>query len=745
MSDYRLNPEERIDVEAVLQDLERYHPRRRSWVWRAKAEDQKAGPFQYRELSQPMKDSVGLMTAHYFDNIDPQPMPTITTEIASGRFEDDIRRMRMAAHHGADHIMVIRTAGQSHFDGLIEGTPQGIGGVPITRKQVRAQRKALDMIEVEVGRPINYHSYVSGVAGPDVAVMFAEEGVNGCHQDPQYNVIYRNINMIRSFVDACESKKVIAWAGMAQIDGAHNANATAREAWKVMPELMVQHAINAAFSASVGIDKKQICLSTVPPTATPAPCVFMDLPYAVALRDLFTEYRMRAQMNTKYVESSTRDATVTHVLNMLISKLTSADIQSTITPDEGRNVPWHIYNIEACDTAKQTLLGLDGLMDMVELKQDGPLREGARELKERAVLFFEEILEAGGYFNAVQQGFFVDSGLYPERNNDGIVREISGGVGAGTVFERAKDYMAPVTAHYGYNNVAQYDEKAVADPASLIGGCTFEDPEKIVYIDELDEEDNVNVRMEETAKYRGSDCHTLKPEMEWLADGIVMVNLFFPTSKKIAEAAAVETGRRMGLQEVEVISREILQEAEGTRVEIKGKVNFDLDMNQLEIPKEPDVMTDDEIREDIQRKPMTVVCGTVGNDEHSVGLREIIDIKHGGIEKYGIKVHYLGTSVPVEKLVNAAVELDADAILASTIISHDDIHYKNIASIDRLAKEMGVRDKLMLLVGGTQVTPEIAVQMGADAGFGRGTKGVHNATFLVKRRREMEAAGKWPR
>lgn len=71
--------------------------------------------------------------------------------------------------------------------------------------------------------------------------MFAEEGVNGVHQDPQYNVIYRNINMIRSFVDACESKKLIAWAGQAQIDGAHNANATARDAWKVMPELMVQH------------------------------------------------------------------------------------------------------------------------------------------------------------------------------------------------------------------------------------------------------------------------------------------------------------------------------------------------------------------------------------------------------------------------------------------------------------------------------------------------------------------------
>ena len=748
MSDYKLNKSERIDVEEILKDLEHYHPRRRGWTWRQPAPEAqlKQGPFQYRDISANMEgDSVGLMTAHYFENIDPQPMPTITTEIASGRFEDDIRRMRMAAHHGADHIMVIRTAGQSHFDGLIEGTPQGSGGVPITRKQVRAQRKALDMIEDEVGRPINYHSYVSGVAGPDVAVMFAEEGVNGCHQDPQYNVIYRNVNMVRSFVDACESKKIIAWADMAQIDGAHNANATAREAWKVMPELMVQHAINAAFSASVGIQKKQICLSTVPPTATPAPCVFMDLPYAVALRDLFTEYRMRAQMNTKYVESSTRDATVTHVLNMLISKLTSADIQSTITPDEGRNVPWHIYNIEACDTAKQTLLGMDGLMDMVQLKEDGPLRENARELKERAVLFFEEILAAGGYFNAVEQGFFVDSGIYPERNGDGICREIAGGVGAGTVFERAEDYMAPVTAHYGYNNVAQYDESAVNDPAKLIGGCTFEEPEKIIYIDELDEEDNVNVRMAETAQYRGKNCKIFKPEMEWQADGIVMVNLFFPAPKRIAEAAAIEAGRRMGLQDVEVISREIMQEAEGTRVEIKGRVDFDLDVDHLVIPEEPHVLTDAEIRADIERKPMTVVCGTVGNDEHSVGLREIIDIKHGGIEKYGIKVHYLGTSVAVEKLVNAAIELDADAILASTIISHDDIHYKNIANIDRLAKEMGVRDRLMFLVGGTQITPEIAVQMGADAGFGRGTKGIHDATFLVERRRELEAAGKWPK
>ena len=741
MSDYKLTPDKPIDVEEILKDLKDYRPRRRGWTWRKPVSNLHMGPFVYRDCTEPLKSSVPLPPAHYFDNIDPQPAPVITTEIASGRFEDDIRRMRMAAHHGADHIMVIRTAGQSHFDGLIEGTPQGMGGVPITRKQVRAQRKALDMIEDEVGRPINYHSYVSGVAGPDIAVMFAEEGVNGVHQDPQYNVIYRNINMARSFVDACESKSLIAWAGMAQIDGAHNANATAREAWKVMPELMVQHGINAIFSARVGVPKKNICLSTVPPTATPAPCVYMDLPYAVALRDVFREYRMRAQMNTKYIEASTREATVTHVLNMVISKLTSADIQSTITPDEGRNVPWHIYNIEACDTAKQTLVGLDGLMDMVELKKDGYLREKARELKERAVLFMEEMLDMGGYFAAVEEGFFVDSGCYPERNGDGIARKLSGGIGAGTIFKRESDYMAPVTAHYGYNNVKQYGEQYEKNPSALIGGCTLECPEKIIYIDELDETDNVNNRMAEVKEFKpGSDL--IRPEMEWLADGTVMLTMFFPAEKRIAEAAALEAARRMNLTECEVINREIMHDKEGTRIEVKGKVPFAINVKELIIPKEPETLADDEIRADIERRPMRIVCGTVGEDEHSVGLREIIDIKHGGIEKYGIEMHYLGTSVPPEKLVNAAVELNADAILASTIISHDDIHYKNIEKIDRIAREMGLRDKIIFCAGGTQVTPELARKHGADEGFGRGTKGVHVATFLVKRRREMENNGK---
>ncbi len=729
MSDFKLEPNEKLNVRELLKDLDKYEPRRRGWHWREPAPGLKMGPFEYKDCSKPLKNSTGLPPAKYFGDIDPQPMPVITTEIASGRFEDDIRRMRMGAWHGADHLMVIRHMGQSHIDGLMEGTPQGIGGVPITRKQVRAQRKACDIIEDEVGRPINYHSYVSGVAGPDVAVMFAEEGVNGAHQDPQYNVLYRDINAVRSFVDACESKKIMAWAGMLQIDGAHNANATARDAWKVMPELIVQHSINSLFSERVGISPDLISLSTVPPTAVPGPLLYYDLPYAVALRDICGRYKMRAQQNTKYICSSAREATVTHVLDMFISKLTSADIQSTITPDEGRNVPWHIYNIEACDNAKQTLIGLDGLMDMVELKKDGPLRENAREIKERALLFMEEIIEAGGYFNAVEQGFFVDSGKYPERNGDGIARKIEGGVGYGYIFEREEDYMAPVTAHYGYNNVEQYGGDP-ENPSALIGGCTFEDRSKIVYIDELDEEDNVNVRLEKVKKYLDGDY--IKPEMEWCGDGVVMMTMCIPANTRVSEAVALEIGNKLGLDEPTVISKEVLQNAEGTRIEMKGKIPFDIDPSQLEIPAPPHHQSDEVLYKEFEEHPMQVVCGTVGNDEHSVGLREIINIKHGGIEKWGVKVEYLGTSVPVEKLVDAAVELNADAILASTIISHDNIHYKNMKRINELAIEKGIRDKVIIAAGGTQVVPEEAREVGMDEGFGRDSHGIDVATFLCE-------------
>lgn len=727
MTNKELDPTKKLDIEQIMEGLETYHPPRKGWTWReVPKEGVDMGPFHFRNMSKPLKRSIGLPASKYFDHIDPQPACVVTTEIASGRFEDDLRRMRMAAWHGADHLMVIRTTGQSHINGLMEGTPEGTGGVPITRKQIRASRKACDMIEAEVGRPINFHSYVSGVAGPEVAVLFAEEGINGAHQDPQYNVLYRNVNMYRSFVDAAEAKRVMAGAKIFQIDGAHNANATAKAGWLVMPELMVQHGINCAFSVASGMDKSLIGLSTVPPNSPPAPKLWYDLPYAVALREFFSDYKMRAQQNTRYIEADIEEAIRTHTIDTLISMLTSADIQSTITPDEGRNVPWHYNNIRGVQTVKQTWAALDGIKELLSLNMTGPLGQMSRDIKERSVAFLEEIVDIGGYFAAVEKGFFVDSGKYPDRNDDGIVRDGKGGVAAGTLVARDPDYMAPVCDHYGNNMLPPGAKKA----CDAIDGCTLCKPEKIVYIDELDPEDNVNKRLEKTVDYRKGDL--LKPEAEWAGDGTVLLQFVVPDSEDISREAGLEMARKMGLLEPEIVNLQILHPAEGCLIEVKGKVAFDVKKSGLTIPPKEEMLPEDEIRAVVKQLGIQVVAGTVGEDEHSVGMREILDIKHGGIEKYGVKYNYLGTSVPVSKLVDAAIETGAQAILISTIISHNDVHRNNMRKLAELCKEKGIRDKVILIAGGTQVNRDMAKETGLDATFGRGTKGLHVVNAIVK-------------
>ena len=746
---YSLKPDEKIDILEILKDLDKYKPRRKGWIWRKKLpKGTLVGPFVYDQISENLKNRQPLPAAHYFRNIDPQPDCIITSEIASGRFEDDIRRFRMAAYHGADHIMVIRTAGQSHFDGLIEGTPEGVGGVPITRKQIRISRKALDLIEDEVGRPINFHSYVSGVAGPEIAVLFNEEGVNGAHQDPQYNILYRGINMRRSFVDAAEAKIIMTNANILQIDGAHNANATAKEAWKVMPELLVQHAINCAYSIKAGMPKNLIALSTVPPTSAPAPCVKIDLPYAVALRDFFSDFIFRAQMNTRYMESCTREVTVSHTLNALISRLTSAHLQSTITPDEARNVPWHYNSIHGVNTAKQSLIALDSIKEIVEIKDEGILKEKVREIKERAVLFLEEILEVEGYFEAAEKGFFVDSGYYPERANDGIIRYEDGGVAAGTIYKRDKDYFAPVCSHFGYNNLS-FAEKIMGKKnarknlnkrnsgeifkksCDLIDGCTLCVHDKISYIDELDEIDNVNIRLKENKEYRLGN--KIKPEVQWAGDGVIVLSMFLPIDERTSHFVSLELAKRMGLKEPEVINKQIMHPAEGTYVEVKGVVPFSIDIKDIKMPEIIPNLEPEYIENIVREKNLKVVAATVGEDEHSAGMREILDIKNGGIEKFGFKCHYLGTSVPIDKVIDAAIEVDAKVILISTIITHGEIHRINMRRLSQLVIEKGIRNKVILIAGGTQITDQMAREEGLDAGFGRGTKGIDVASFIIRK------------
>ena len=216
-----------------------------------------------------------------------------------------------------------------------------------------------------------------------------------------------------------------------------------------------------------------------------------------------------------------------------------------------------------------------------------------------------------------------------------------------------------------------------------------------------------------------------------------------PERAEIAVEAALEMARRMGLGDPEVVNLQVLQPAEGCFVEVKGHVGFDVDKTELTIPEKIELLPEEELRQFVTDHGITVVAGTVGEDEHSVGMREILDIKHGGLEKYGVKYHYLGTSVPIEKMVDAAIESGADAILISTVISHNEVHRTMMKKLAELTRERGIRDQKVLIAGGTQVSRDMAAETGLDATFGRGTKGIDVLDAIVRtmRGRELGKAG----
>ena len=52
--------------------------------------------------------------------------------------------------------------------------------------------------------------------------------------------------------------------------------------------------------------------------------------------------------------------------------------------------------------------------------------------------------------------------------------------------------------------------------------------------------------------------------------------------------------------------------------------------------------------------------------------------------------------------------------------------------LHELAKQRGMRERLILVAGGGQVTEQLARQCGMDTGFGHGTTGRDVGSYLVR-------------
>jgi beta-lysine 5,6-aminomutase beta subunit len=165
-------------------------------------------------------------------------------------------------------------------------------------------------------------------------------------------------------------------------------------------------------------------------------------------------------------------------------------------------------------------------------------------------------------------------------------------------------------------------------------------------------------------------------------------------------------------------------------------------MSRIKVAKpEFEVMGKDEIDALIAEKmgrKMVVIGACIETDAHTVGIDAIMNMKgyagEYGLERYPqIEAHNLGSQVPNETLVATAIELNADCILVSQVVTQKDVHIPNLTQLVEYLEAEGLRDRIVLVVGGPRISHELAIELGYDAGFGPGTFAEDVATFVVKK------------
>ncbi|WP_366924772.1 cobalamin-dependent protein [Metallumcola ferriviriculae] len=117
---------------------------------------------------------------------------------------------------------------------------------------------------------------------------------------------------------------------------------------------------------------------------------------------------------------------------------------------------------------------------------------------------------------------------------------------------------------------------------------------------------------------------------------------------------------------------------------------------------------------------------------HDIGLKMI----RRGLEHGGHKTHLLPPDLPAEEIIQEIINRDAETVLISRTLGYGVAEL--LARFVDLVDAAGLRDKVTLGIGGMAIRPELAAELGFDAGFGPGTT-VEEAVAFVEGK-EFKAA-----
>lgn len=102
-----------------------------------------------------------------------------------------------------------------------------------------------------------------------------------------------------------------------------------------------------------------------------------------------------------------------------------------------------------------------------------------------------------------------------------------------------------------------------------------------------------------------------------------------------------------------------------------------------------------------------IAIGTVEGDVHDLGKRIVKAMLVGA----GFKVHDLGIDVPAAVFIEKALELKADIIAASAILTTT---AKRLPEIGKLLETEGLKDKIKFMIGGASISRDMLEWAGAD-------------------------------
>ena len=106
-------------------------------------------------------------------------------------------------------------------------------------------------------------------------------------------------------------------------------------------------------------------------------------------------------------------------------------------------------------------------------------------------------------------------------------------------------------------------------------------------------------------------------------------------------------------------------------------------------------------------KKGTVLIGTVKGDIHKIGK----DIVAMLLETGGFEVHNIGEDVSTSTFIEKAGKVDADIIALSSLLTTTMASQKDLIDV---LKEIGQREKYLVMIGGAPVSQKWADEIGAD-------------------------------